>query len=362
MSKRSLRARVRARNGFGDLPHRLREEPCRIAYLGASVTAQRDGYRMRLHELLCSWTAQAHLSIHAGTGGVGSLSGVFLMDTLVLAHEPQLCFVEYATNDLDGRTSPALTGRAVEGIVGKLRERGCQPCFLYLYRRDTCFGRANEVIAAHEAVADYHRVPSIDVAAPIEEGATRGELRVDELLRDVVHTTPAGSRLVAESILDAVQQISAASAITSPPHGELHLDGFRGARVYPARRGWLKHQARAERKRFRLTFEYLRIGSDNHFTCTFDGELVGMVVIVGPTSGIIRVSAGQDVREITLWDPHCHYERLSTVIFPRRYSPGCEVRIEPTEAGIDYSSSLRPVDHRATISKDLKVVGFMVRA
>jgi hypothetical protein len=356
-----LRADVRPRGGFGELSARLEAMPCTIAYLGASVTAQRDGYRARLHELLCAATGQRHASVNAGTGGVGSLSGVFLMDRLVLAHAPHLCFVEYLTSDLDGRTVPAAVAPAIEGIIGKLRNHGCEPCFLHLYRSDCGFGAANEMIEAYEAVAEHHRVPSIDLAGAIHSLVAGGELRVDELLRDVVHTTRAGSELVAESILRAVLEISASSGTRRPPRRDLYADGFRRACVLAARPEWLRDQARAERKRFRFAYDYLRIGSDNCFECAFAGELVGMVVIVGPTSGIVRVSTREDVQEVMLWDEYCHYDRLSTVIFPRPCPAGRDVTIELSEAEIDYSSSRRPLERVGSSRKDLRVVGFMMR-
>src|SRR5437764_7249306 len=164
---REMPARLHARDGLREAGTRLRNEPCTIAYLGASVTAQREGYSSRLHELLCRLWKQPHRMIWAGTGALGSLSGVFLMDELVVKHRPQLCFVEYATGDFCGRTPPEELGPAIEGIAQKLRDIGCEPCFLYLYRSDIGFDGLNQVLAVYEAVAKHHHVPSIDLARPI---------------------------------------------------------------------------------------------------------------------------------------------------------------------------------------------------
>lgn len=63
-----------------------------IAYLGSSVTVQRrDGYRTRLHAALCERSGRPHRPVFAEVGGVGSISGLFLLDDLVLRHRPGLC-------------------------------------------------------------------------------------------------------------------------------------------------------------------------------------------------------------------------------------------------------------------------------
>jgi hypothetical protein len=344
-----IRAEVRPRDGFGELTARLGRSECTIAYMGASVTAQRDGYRPRLHELIRARCGQAHAGINAGTGALGAPSGVFLMDRLVLRHRPDLCFVEYATRDLDGTASASTVGAALEGIVVKLRDSGCEPCFLYLYRSDVDFHGQNEVIAAYEAVAEHHRVPSIDVASAIEEHVASGAIRTEHVLRDVVHTTPAGGQLVADAIIDAVREIAATSRSRSGPREDLHPDSFRGAHMQPARLEWLRYPERGQHGRFRFSWDYVEVGGDNPIECSFDGELVGIVVIVGPSFCVIRVGAGKQAEEIALADPVPAYDHLGTVIFSRRYPAGRVVRIELTGAA-------------ETDGTVLRVVGFMVRA
>ena len=152
-SPSSLAAYVHQRAGLGELPAKLRSEPCKIAYLGASMTAQRNGYRPKLHAALQAACAQQHAIVTAGISGSGSISGAFMIDKLVLAHRPDLCFVDFASRDAAAATVPPWVGPAVEGITLKLRSHGCQPCFLYMYRRDEGRGVYGPVQSAWEEVA-----------------------------------------------------------------------------------------------------------------------------------------------------------------------------------------------------------------
>jgi len=113
--------------------------------------------------------------------------------------------------------------------------------------------------------------------------------------------------------------------------------------------------------RFRFFYDYVEITPGNRFEWVPDGELVGLVVIVGLESGFVRVSAGRDAEELLLWDEYCLYDRVSTGILERRLPAGEVVTLEPTDADVDYSSAVRPVEAPEEIRKRLKLVGWMVR-
>ena len=347
------------RAGLGDLPLRLRSEPCKIAYLGASVTVQRNGYRPMLHASLEAICTHRHASVTAGISGSGSISGVFVMDDLVLAHRPDLCFVEFASRDGAGRTAPDWVGPAVEGIVLKLRRQGCQPCFLYLYRADERRCAYGAVRAAHERVAARYGVPSIDVAACFREALADGSATLQDIMRDVVHTTPRGAELAADAILRALLEIPAGAGGANALPERLYRESFADTRIVAAGEASLHAPQHRELGRFRLMYDYVAIGAGNRFQCRFDGELVGMLLVLGPSSAAVRISADADVREVSLWDDDCFYERLSTLIFDRRYPSGTMVTIEPVDTPFARELHGR---HAATevLPPQLKVIGFLV--
>jgi hypothetical protein len=351
---------VRPRAGLGDLRSRLHAGECTLGYLGASVTAQRDGYRPRLHRRLCEATGHDHRSVFAGTGAMGSITGVFLMDDLVLAHDPDLCFVEYTTSDAAGTTPPEHLGPALEGIVCKLRDAGCLACFLHLYRSDHDLGGASPVLETYERVAEHHGVPSVDVGVVVRDLIHGGAVTADAVVRDVVHTTADGSELTADAIWRGLARVLATSRPSAEPEPR-YAESFRRTRIVPATPDLLRDGTAFRARRFRLAYPYLELGSANDLRYTPDGDLVGLLVIVGPDAGFIEVETPGRTAEYLLWDEHCSYDRLASVVFAPFVHAGTPVTIRLSPRPVDYSRARRPIAGAASIEKRLKVVGLMVR-
>ena len=348
---------LKHRGGLGDLPDRLRAEDCTIAYMGASVTAQRDGFRPRLHELLCRDTQRKHRAVAAALGATGAITGVFLMDDLVLPHRPDLAFVEYATSDVAGTTPLRELAPVLEAIVGKLRDAGCEPCFLYLHRSDVDLG-SSEVVAAYEDVAEHHAVASINVDDWMRTEIDRSRLSDPMILRDVVHTTPAGSTLTAEAIRHAFAQIP----VTPPaPAAQVRDDAFHRARIEPPEPALAAGGPFAE-GRFRLVTPYLEIDRSGELRFTTEGELVGLLVVLGPHSGYIEVTATGETVEYLLWDDECSYERLGSLVLERVVSAGTEVTVRVIDRPVDHSAAELPVDPDEAARPRLKLAGLMVRS
>jgi hypothetical protein len=344
---------VQRRSGLGDVHSKLRSVPCKIAYFGASMVVQREGYRPRLHAKLSEATGQAHQMVTAGISGSGSISGAFMIGDLVLRHAPELCFVDFMARDAAAPAAPAWVGPAVEGIVLKLLEHGCRPCFLYMYRRDEARGVHAEVKAAWEAVADHYGVPSIDMASHIRDSMTSGTIELDALIYDIAHTTPDGADFLAEAIAPAVLSMPDSPAPIEVPRKRLHDAPLSDARVVPARDVPVRDPRRCEWLRFRFFYDYLAIPEGNAFQWDLDAELVGLHLVLGPDTSAIRLTAGNDVRDLVLRDEECFYDRVATFIFEVPYPAGTALTIEPIE-----SPDARPDEG---VAVRLKVVGFLVR-
>jgi hypothetical protein len=355
----ATRGYVRRRAGLGDVLDGLRARARTVAYQGASVTVQREGYRPRLHERLVAATGHEHRAVMAGTGAMGSIAGVVLMDRLVLPHRPDLCFVEYTTSDVDGRTPLEHLGAVLEGIVGKLRGAGCEPCFLHLFRSDGAVAPGQPVYDVYERVAEHHGVPSIDVAAELGRITDAGERSADELVYEESHTTALGSELTASAIFDALRLLGS----TTRPREQAPLfdESFRRTEVIPAAREHVADPAAARAHTFRLAYPCIEVDASNELRCRLAGDLLGLLVVVGPDSGWIEVEAGGTVREYELWDEYCFYDRLGAAILTPFCPAGTEVRIRLSERDVDVSRCVRPLDPAAVGPRRLKVVGFMVR-
>lgn len=357
---------IQPRGGFGDLAAKLYAQPCKIAYLGASVSVQRDGYLPRLHQALVTATGQLHTAINASMGAVGSGAAVFTMDSRVLEHSPDFCFVELSTGDMGHKTPLPEIGPALEGIVRKLQDAGCPVCFLYLYRSDRAFGDTNPVLMPYEQVAAYYGIPSLNVGAQMEAEVRRGKYAVSDLLRDHVHTTPRGADITAALILQGVETLWAhtpaeTNYLERRALPNLFPKNFHHTGIVPLTPQMLREPENFVRGKFRLVLDFIQIDSHNEIVWKFDGDLVGMQLILGKESGVIEVVTPQATYTYALWDPDCYYDRVgSKIIYP--FIPAhTPVRIRLTEQPIDYSVSRRPIENTEAIQKNLKVLSFMVR-
>jgi hypothetical protein len=343
---------ISVRAGFGQAARDLRQAPCAVAYLGASVTVQKEGYRPRLHEMIRRRFGQQHPSLFAAVGATGVLSAVFLTDELVASHRPTLCIIEYST-PTPGPRDLAEARSAIDGIIAKLLTVGCQPCLLHLYRGGE---GQDQIIRMFEEVAVKHGIPSIDLVTPLRAAVEAGRLDKRWLLRDGIHTTPEGSELVAEMADIALTRIADAggpgAGLTAPPA----VPSYRYAHQIAATLDDVSGSGEVEL--FRLHRPYLRIGRRARVRRSFDGALHGLAVVIGPESGEVEISAGGERQRKMVFDPSSHYERFGTVTLQNPVPPGIETTITLTETAPDHSITRHPIEPPS--ERSLQLFGYLI--
>ncbi len=339
------------RDGLAGLAQRLRTAPLGIAYLGASVSAQRAGYRPLLHAWLVEHTGQAHRPIQAALGGIDALAGVFLMDRLVLRHRPALCFIEFSTGDA-GRSLPSsLVGPAVEGMVKKLRALDCQVVFLHMFRADAADLEMDRIVDVYERVADHWGIPSLRLDRLITAQLDTGPMTQAELYRDGIHTTPAGAKRLVRAISDAWLPLTREKVCRfAAPPASLFPDCFDSTEIVPPRAEMLAQPLRANFKRFRLLWPYLELDRDHCLRFETSGTIAGIVVISGPESGMLELITPRGSRKYADWDRWCSWERLNAINFAEHF-PGLQAVTMRVCAGPEGAAA----DPR------LKLYGWMVR-
>jgi hypothetical protein len=129
-------------------------------------------------------------------------------------------------------------------------------------------------------------------------------------------------------------------------------------RIVAAEPGWFRHPARVETGRLHLVRSYVRAACENPLTWTFDGELVGMLVVLGPESGHVRVRAGGREEDVALWDVDCHYQRMNVVLLRRRVPADAAMTLELIDRPVDRSACKRPLPD--DLETDLRLIGFLV--
>jgi hypothetical protein len=321
-------------SGFRAVAERLSRGPGTIAYLGNSVTAQRDGFRPHLHSALCRKFGHDHRAINAGFGGVGAIGSVCTMDDWVIRYRPELCFIECMTGDF-GVGLHADTGAALEGMLRKLARIGSAACFLNLSRRHADFSTQNPIVSTYRAVAEHHGITAIDLGECLAGADPR-------FYRDEVHNTPEGGRLVAGLIFERLEPILTRND-TPRPAAPMHARDFSGATVIAARPEMVSG-AGIETGRFRLQYPYLELAPANVIRfASPDQALLGLLLVLGPRSGAALIGG---VRH-ELRDRWCHFERLHAHVFRAEFPPGTPVEIAPL-----------PDDSRPT---RLQLAGFLTR-
>lgn len=151
----------------------------RVAYLGGSITAE-NGWRIGTRAFNQQRYPQAKVEeIFAAVSGTGSPLGVARLQRDVLAHRPDLLFVEFAVND--GGLDPARIERAMEGIVRQTWAQfpECDIIFVYTIARgmlpDYTAGRMNRSATAMERVAAHYGIPSIAFGFEVARRVAAGE-------------------------------------------------------------------------------------------------------------------------------------------------------------------------------------------
>jgi lysophospholipase L1-like esterase len=357
----------RERGGIPNFLQKLKKgdgEELRVAYLGGSITAA-PGWRVKSLAWLQEIYPDAKLSgINAAIGGTGSDLGVFRVQQDVLAHRPDLLFVEFAVND--GGASPERIQKGMEGIVRQTREANPETDIIFVYTLSEPFledlqnGKFSRSASAMEAVADHYGIPSIhfglEVAAMEKSGKLlfKGEKPADDDGKDapVVFSTDGVHPLVEtghELYLKAIQRSWEKIAAATDPGTEskeliepLRDDHWGAAKLVPIsesmlRGDWVKLEAGengdtiAKRFSSKMPQMWRARTPGAALTLKFRGSQIGVYDIVGPDGGQLQVSLdGGEPKAYRRMDGYCTYHRLSKIQVGSDLSPETVHTVEIT--------------------------------
>lgn len=169
---------LRARDGLPNVFARLKQgQTARIAYLGGSITSA-DGWRPKtLAWFKTQWPAATVIEINAAIPGTGSDFGACRLQGDVLAHDPDLVFVEYRVNGGAGFEAGSL-----EGIVRQIWKHNPQTdiCFVYTISegmlKDLQAGKNTAFGSVMETAANAYGIPTIDLGVEIARREKEGSL------------------------------------------------------------------------------------------------------------------------------------------------------------------------------------------
>ncbi len=314
-----------SRGDFFAISNDLKSKSCQIAFLGNSITAQKEGFTLFLKEKLDSISGFKHSYINAGLGGVGSLASCFIVDDFVIRHKPDICFVECTVADIGSATPISYIESSISGIIEKLVYAGVKICLLHLYSSHTSLTQIKEVINLYDRVSTYYNIPSINLNQKISNGINSGDLRGEEVVYDGVHTTEQGAILYADEICQVIfgnrGEGSNFSGVISEDCN-LNQKPFVFTQLVIPPQLSVDPSNEITKCRYRGLIKYIKVNPAFRITYSQDlGKIVGFLIIADDESGVLLVEHNSQKRLIQTSDIWCHKERIQAVILEK---PICE--------------------------------------
>jgi lysophospholipase L1-like esterase len=228
-----------------------------VVFFGASLTwganasdPVETSYRAVMRDRFEAHYPAAHFRFRdAAIGGPGSQLGVFRLDRDVVAHKPDLVFVDFTAND-DINSADPETLASYESILRRLATAGIpvvQVAFPFKWDIDTARLPKMKRLAAHRALADTYGNGWGDAVTRICQAVDAGRLTREKLwVTDGVHPHDPGYREFAAAAWDgylaAVKAGLAPRVPAQPVYADTYLTlrRFNLAGLPSLPRGWSK--------------------------------------------------------------------------------------------------------------------------
>lgn len=341
------------------IPQKLFSQQCKIAYLGNSVTAQKNGYRTYLHELICKHTQQQHIAINAGIGGVGSLASAFLLSDFVLRKKPDLCFVECAIADAENATPREFIQLSIDSILWQLNKARIPACMLYLYKDKQPTYYRKILQQEYAPVTNHYNTSIIDIYPQMMELVNDQKYQSIEILTDGVHTTELGAILSAEFILKELFDINHLAKLKLDK--SYRQDSFLYPQIIKPEVIGAENLGSFIRGKFKLIIPYLEIshGPTLYFTVK-DGETIGILLVADNDSGVMDIRCKNFHHAAQVHDAWCSKARLQVLILPESIKANEAFSIKLSKNNIaKFSANLQSCPWKK-IGTNLKIIGLLV--
>ena len=278
-----------------------------IAYLGNSLTVQKNGYRPQLHLLLEKQFGESIQQINAGLGGMGSLACSGLIDLLVLRHRPQLCLVECSAADMLGATPSSQVGGSIETILRGLLENEVEPLLLHLPLQNEP-KQIQFTLDAYKKVAEQYCINTISLW-------NRWIPHAGALLKDGIHLNSKGGLEVAQEILSLFDLNLIQGRDWSPLPDPLNVDRTQWL-ASAAKDPQITPTAACRISSFRLTLPLLEIPVGHHVIIQplTGASITGLLVVADNQSGVVKLSNDASKESVQIYDQWCEKPRLQIIL------------------------------------------------
>ncbi|MCX7047841.1 MAG: SGNH/GDSL hydrolase family protein [Candidatus Sumerlaeota bacterium] len=270
---------------------------------GAGLVKPETSYRALLMKHLREQFPKAVLAENnASIAGTDSWLGAFRTKTDPLYGGAALVIVDFAVEDAGANESQVLA--AMEGIVRQIwaSDSSTDIVFVYSLAKDqweaVAQGQTPPAVSWHEKIAEYYKIPSVNLARFAAEKIKSGEAKIDDCFTSVGLASSKLHGLYFEALKPLVAQCKAALEQDSAPikrHAmpkPLSAAPMDKARCVPydwakMEDGW-KMGRRSTSERFLHVLECDRSGAI--LSLKFKGAAAGFFGVAGPDSGDIESS------------------------------------------------------------------------
>jgi lysophospholipase L1-like esterase len=343
----------------------------RVAYLGGSITAA-PGWRVfSLDRLKKDFPTATFSEISAAIGGTGSDLGAFRVGHDVIAHQPDLVFVEFAVNDAGAPPEQILA--TMEGIVRQILRANAATdiCFVYTLSEpmlaDLAKGVFPRAASTMETVADHYAIPSVHYGVEVSRRIADGSLvfkgekpeKLDATARPLLFSTDGvhphvetGHRIYADVLARALTTIQAAATTTAPHQlpEPLRADNWEKAKLIPIEQSMLRgdwkrvtpaddEQAKSFAARMPVLWKAEKPGAE--LAVAFTGTRLAVYDLLGPGEGSVSVQVDDaGAKNVPRIDGYCTYWRIATLSTGSQPAGTHRVTIRLEEAAPDKAKIL----------------------
>ena len=204
----------------------------KIAFFGGSITdgtGASDKESSSYRALVTDWFRRTYpdadiTSVNASIGGTGTGYAMLRCERDLIAHSPELVFVEFAANDWGDTFENVLP--QVETVFRKIRMALPETDIVALFStyndiaRDTELGHEYESRSAHITASHRYGIPTIDMGTVLHAQILKSGCDFDKFIPDTLHPNDDGHRIYADAVTSNLRRwlgSETASQLTAHP-------------------------------------------------------------------------------------------------------------------------------------------------
>ena len=183
-------------------------EELTIGFLGGSITQgslateHKNTYAYRVFSWWKKAFPQAKFHyVNGGIGGTSSHYGVSRAVTDVLMYQPDFVVVDFSVND----EADTFFQETYEGVIRKLLQWKSKPAVVLL--NNVYYDTGKNAQDFHNAVGDWYHIPHVSIKDTLYQEMVHGRYTREELSPDGLHPNDKGHMLVAEKIIDLLEEV-----------------------------------------------------------------------------------------------------------------------------------------------------------